>query len=113
MDSSSTTLQNWQRAASELGFEFIAPFELTFSEEQFEYFGFVPKFGGKSGLVIVLGYDSRLVKTAQINGYAYSCLCESRDKYVAQDFIDVLNDWGWCRGGEDPPKWYSGQPWSQ
>lgn len=112
MGTASTTLANWQRAAADLGFELVAPFMLQTPSEELACFGLVPQFGGKNGLVIVLDHDPCLAQVAQSSGYGYSCLYESTEPYEMQNFVDVLNDWGWCRQGEAPPKWYTGQRWS-
>lgn len=112
METTSTTLENWRLASADLGFEFIAPFALHTSSEELKCFGLVPQFGGANGIVIVLDHEPLLAQIAKTSGYGYSCLFESGEPYDAQNFIDVLNDWGWCRQGETPPKWYTGQPWT-
>jgi len=33
-------------------------------------------------------------------------------KYQRQDFIAMLNDWGWFGFEDKRPEWYSGECWS-
>jgi hypothetical protein len=113
MNNSSTTLRNWEQASRELEFEFVSPFELRLPNGFISCFGAVTQFGGKRGLIIMLNYDEGLAIAAQEIGYGYSCLSDSDEPYDVDSFIEVLNDWGWTCETKAPPKWYSGQSWSE
>ena len=108
----STTLVNWQRAAVELDFCFVSPFEFGPPDARYSCFAHVPEFGSANGMIVMLEYDQAMVRAAQTNGFGYSCLTDSSEPYNAQDFIDVLNDWGWTCNNKTAPSWYTGAPWS-
>ena len=47
----------WQRAAPDLGIEFVCPFRLADGSNTFSYVGLVPNFGSKRGTAIITGED--------------------------------------------------------
>ncbi len=93
----STTLDNWRRAAEELNFLFVSPFALE-GDTPRSCFAHVPDFGAGNGMIVVLEHDPELATSAKENGFGYSCLFESSEAYAVVDFIDVLNDWTWSNG---------------
>ncbi len=109
------TLENvqnaWRTAAHELGFDFIAPYELEADGRTYLYHGFVPDFGGDHGALFIaretfdgsIGDAPRVASEAgffcsQINASEYG-------RYQRDVFIEVLSDWGWIRKNKTPPDW--------
>ena len=97
-------LGNWQRAASELGFEVVAPFRLDTAAGTFEYSFLVRGFGNSEGTVVVLGNSSKEQRHAAAeSGFACSSWSDGDEPYDASSIIDVLRDWGWIGEGSPPP----------
>jgi len=101
----------WRTAAHDLGFDFIAPYELEAYGRTFRYHGFVPDLGGVHGTLFFaretfhesIGDELRVASDAgffcsQINASIYG-------QYERDVFIEVLNDWGWMRKDKTPPDW--------
>jgi hypothetical protein len=107
----------WQTAANDLLFSFISPFVLEDDCQKIKYAGLIENFGSTKGMLIFLNenWDTQpFAKVAEKNGYGYSCLSEPHpdEKYERDDFIEILNDWGWSPKDKKPPIWYSGEPWT-
>jgi hypothetical protein len=100
----------WHQASRELGIEFVSPFFLESAEgRSFQYLGLLPQFGSPKGMLLLEDVDWERTRTAQVNGYGYSCLMlHSYGKYDRDLFIDTLNDWGWSESQGPPPTWYNG-----
>jgi hypothetical protein len=101
----------WRTAAHELGFDFIAPYELEADGRTYLYHGFVRDFGGDHGTLFIahetfnesFGDAPRVASEAgffcsQINASVYG-------RYQRDVFIEVLSDWGWTRKDKTPPDW--------
>ena len=112
MNSDPTSILKWQRAATELGIEFVAPFTLSNGGEAIEFPALVPEFGSAKGMLIMFEYSADAAQAAQAAGYGFSCLSKLEANYDVRDFADVLNDWGWARRDESAPAWYTGAPWT-
>jgi hypothetical protein len=103
----------WRQASEDLGFDFIAPFELADSGRTYVFFGLLPQFGGEKGMLVVVGFDyEEHIRAAQRNGYGWSCLGDGSEPYDREVFMDVLNDWGWSDPSKKLPYWYTGKPWT-
>ena len=103
----------WQQASRDLGFEFVAPFALSGGNRTLHYLGLVTQFGSPKGMLVIVGrYQDDHIRVAQQHGYGYSCFSEDSDPYEPQNFIDVLNDWGWSGSPESAPSWYTEQSWT-
>ena len=103
----------WKTAALDLGFVFTSLFILKHDGKAFTFFGHLPQFGAKAGMLVLTEYDSAQCEVASTCGFGYSCISESDEPYERQDFIDLLNDWGWSVSDQAAPVWYSGAPCSQ
>jgi hypothetical protein len=106
-----TIAENWQQAAADLGFKFVAPFFLQSSNGHFQYFGHLPEFGSPKGLVIIVGHEEALCQAAREEGLIYSCLIDGVGSYDRETFIATLNDWGWHGPAGAEPNWYTGAQW--
>jgi hypothetical protein len=105
----------WQEASKDLGFSFIASFELEDNGQKIQYTGLIEDFGSDRGMLIFLSenWDTEpFAMVADKNGFGYSCLSAPlpEEKYNQKSFIDILNDWGWSPKDQKPPIWYSGEP---
>jgi hypothetical protein len=103
----------WREAATELGFQFTAPFIATASDGvKFEALGLVHQFGGRIGMLISVGGEpSADAMYPPGDGYAESCL--GRTGYTRYDrafWIEMLNDWGFWGERSSAPSWYSPGP---
>jgi hypothetical protein len=104
-------IESWKQASAELGFTFLSPYRL----ENVEFMGLIPDFGSPKGMLIFYNEDLETdpwAKIAEKYGFGYSCLGCSYEKYNKELFIDTLNDWRWSPKSEQPPHWYTGEPWS-
>jgi hypothetical protein len=101
----------WRIAAKELGFEFVAPFEIEDGCERVQFHGYVRDFGGSKGAVFLVCESfreevGRPLSLATKKGYFHSQI--SADVYRAFDrevFLEVLRDWGWFGAKADRPSW--------
>src|SRR5438045_1707057 len=101
----------WQVAAKELGFEFVAPFEVPNAGGAMRLHGHVRDFGGPKGAVFLICETFRenvgpALAVAKQNGYFHSLI--SADVYRAFDreaFIELLRDWGWFGADANRPAW--------
>lgn len=101
-------LATWRRAAADLGFVFTFQFTLDHDGRAFLFFGHVPQFGAKNGMLVLTEYDAAACEAAAMCGFGYSCISESADPYDRQDFIELLQDWGWSASEDEAPAWYAG-----
>lgn len=108
MHTSLAHLAAWRNASADLGFVFTSPFTLDHDGRAFFFFGHLPQFGAKEGMLVLTEYNPMACETATTCGFGYSCISESDDPYDRQDFIELLKDWGWSASEETPPAWYSG-----
>ena len=101
----------WRTAAKELGFEFVAPFEIRDGDEAVRFHGYVRNFGGPKGAVFIVceTFQEKVgpaLLVAKKNGYFHSMI--SAEVYRAFDrevFIEVLRDWGWFGAEANCPTW--------
>jgi hypothetical protein len=106
----SRLVQFWSKAADELGFQIVAPFEVTLGRgAKLQVPLLVLHFGAKHGMLVVPSYETvkdvanELVEA----GYGFSVLSEpeSHDDYVREEYIEVLRDWGWSGEPSGMPLW--------
>lgn len=108
--------ESWRVAAKELGFDFIAPFDVEEDGSKTRYHGLVRHFGGENGTLIFasercdedLGPFSQLAKK---KGFFFSCIGMVYRSYDRKEFIATLDDWGWIPKDRSPPTWYTGTLW--
>ena len=99
-------MENWKRASSDLGFQFVAPFEIDAGDLRIKYFGHLPQFGPARGMLLIVGsYTSAHLQAALDRGFGYSCLSEETSPYYRESFVEMLSDWGWCGQKEKAPSW--------
>ena len=106
MHTSVAQLAAWKMASADLGFNFTSPFTLHHDGKTFLFFGHLPQIGAKAGMLVLTEYDSEQCEAASSRGFGYSCISDSNEPYDRQDFIELLNDWGWS-SDEPPPLWIS------
>ena len=95
----------WEEAASELGIRLESPFRTEDSlGNEVILEGFLPDFGGPSGMVIVS--FSRRIKLGSLP-LPISILPQASRKYSRKHFVSELRDWGWY-GGTQKPDWMDG-----
>jgi hypothetical protein len=99
-------VQSWEQAAADLGFRFLAPFTLESDGQRFEYFGHLPEFGSKRGMLVIVGsYTPAQIGAATKHGFGYSCLSADSSPYYRDQFIEMLTDWGWTSTERSAPEW--------
>ncbi len=106
----SRLVQIWTIAAKDLKIEIIAPYLLTLpSGIQISALLLVPNFGATNGMLIVGGYDDVecCLDELMIEGYGFSILEEpgNKEQYSRQEYIELLNDWGWSGDEKLKPDW--------
>jgi len=105
----------WREAATDLDFEFTAPFVgQTSSGKHIEALGLVHQFGRRIGTLISVGGEpSAELEHPCDDDYTWSCL--GRTGYARYDrkaWIDMLNDWQFTGPKSVQPDWYSGESWT-
>lgn len=111
MNSIENVQNAWRRAALELKFDFIAPYELDSDGRTFLYHGLIPDFGGDHGALFIALENlhespGEAPRAAIEAGFFYSQINASvYGRYDRSVFIDVLRDWGWMRKDKCPPDW--------
>ncbi len=108
----------WRIAASELGFDVIAPFSLgdEASEPAETCAALVLAFGSPSGTVVVGRGEvsSRMLEIAAARGIFVSVLDElTYSEYERTLIVDTLNDWGWYGPLQEAPDWFTGRAWTE
>ena len=58
MQTSLAQLARWKTAALDLGFVFTSPFILEHDGKAFTFFGHLPQFAAKAGMLVLTEYDS-------------------------------------------------------
>lgn len=106
----SKLVQFWSQAGKDLGFEVVSPFQLVLSSGHPLNIPILVKgFGAKNGMLVTTTFRSIEDYTDQIAemGYGFSTMSEyaAGQAYNAEDFIDVLKDWGWSGSSETEPGW--------
>lgn len=101
-----TVSENFQRAASEFGFDFMESPQL---EEGISAFGYIPNYGIPNGTIICLTeppnfhINKDVLKWCEVNGYYCSFLNATllTGPYDRAYFRAMLRDWGWheCASG--------------
>jgi hypothetical protein len=104
---SSILIRAWQIAAQDLGIEIVIPFVLTLKNgEQVPADLLIKDFGP-----ILVATDAaeetfrRLGDQLAAEGYGYSAFFGEELTYDREDFIEILNDWGWTGPEERRPAW--------
>jgi hypothetical protein len=108
--------ESWRCAGKDLGFDFIAPFELEADGRKACFHGLIRDFGGKNGTLIFASerFDEDLCTLSELakkNDYFFSCIGMGYKSYDRKEFIATLDDWGWIPKDRRPPAWYAGTPW--
>ena len=100
----------WHQAAADLGIRFTSPFTVTLPDGRLvESLGFIHHFGRRVGTSIsVLGEpSSKMARLKADDDYFQSMLGSGYARYVREDFIETLNDWGYFGPVASRPAWYS------
>jgi hypothetical protein len=101
----------WRVAAKELGFEFVAPFDVQVGSAQAQFHGYVPNFGSVNGAVFLVCETFRedhgsLISVAKKSGYFHSEISAKVYRAFDRDvFLEVLRDWGWFGSETSRPSW--------
>ena len=101
----------WRLAASELGFQFTAPFEIKEAGCIVLFHGYVRDFGSPAGTVFFVCETfqerfSEAVNLARRTGYFYSQInAEVYRRFDRETFLEVLRDWGWFGANATRPNW--------
>jgi hypothetical protein len=99
-------VRTWEQAAADLGFRFLAPYTLESEGKRIEYFGHLPDFGSKRGMLVIVGsYTADQLEAAEKQGFGYSCLSADNSPYDRDQFIEMLKDWGWSSTERSAPEW--------
>jgi hypothetical protein len=106
----SRLIHMWEIAANDLELEIIAPFMLFLSSNtQIKAEFLLKNFGAAKGMIVIKQYDQVAPYVDEIvkDGYGFSVLDEpgENEKYIRDDFLEILNDWGWSGEKSKKPKW--------
>lgn len=102
-------VEAWRMAANELRLNIEVPFFLSVENRLFEFPLHIKDFGGKKGmLVLPENYTEEYFNIAREQGYFYSALSVSYNKYNRELFIETLEDWGYFGDTDNKPNWYNG-----
>lgn len=104
----------WLRAASDLGTQVTAPFELRLPGGNIEmYEAHIHQYGRALGTVVhPIDGPYAHTKSRVEAGYFASNLSPKYRRYDRGLFIATLDDWQWLGDPEMRPAWYTGKPWS-
>jgi len=108
-------IKAWLDAAKDLKIEVIAPYALNAkSGHRFNFIALVKDFGSSNGtLVTTNDHEEGSPDAAEEQGAYWSALYpESYLSYNREEFIAMLNDWGWFGKEKEKPSWYTGKTWS-
>lgn len=97
----------WESAARDLGIEIVAPCVVTLaSGARLEAVLLVPDFGASRGMLISTTEEAFRPLGDEIvaERYGYSVFLMELS-YQRDDFIDILNDWGWTGPEARRPAW--------
>lgn len=102
--------EQWRAVAQELSIAFVGPFFLWMGDgAQLEFACLLPQFGSRRGTLIDLSASDGRGKrrAASQAGYCLSTMQpETRSAVKAEDYVDLLVDWGWAVDGGSAPSWY-------
>ena len=105
----------WLAGAQALGFEVVAPYELSWNGALYLYPVHLLHFGGSTGALLValtsLG-DDRVLIAKEAGFFCSKVDVEGYGYYDAETFKDMLNDLGWFGPPKEAPNWYTGEPWA-
>jgi hypothetical protein len=98
----------WEKAAKELRFEIEVPFSLLLdSDHEVKALFLVKQFGAPNGMLILSKNEDKQPYSDEIisAGYGYSVLSEplKNEEFDSDDFIELLEDWGWSGSEESRP----------
>lgn len=96
----------FQKAAEELGFEYISPFALRGPADGKEVMvsGFLPFVGNEKGAIIVAKEDPDVAfDLADELGHFSSGLGGEYETYDRALFLETLRDWGWHGPAKERP----------
>ncbi len=103
-------LEEWRRAAAELGLRIEAPFVVQLRTGRLEARLLLRHFGARNGMLIVTDFSviEPFADEVVAVGYGYSTLSEPRsaDGYDKETFVEMLWDWGWFGPDDERPAWY-------
>ena len=105
-----TQWNDWDIAGQELGLELITPFEICISGGHKIHAEFLVKsFGARNGMLIITSYDVVQPYVKELNDLGYGfCVLERLEEgqtYDREEFVDMLNDWGWMGDPTRKPSW--------
>jgi len=100
----------WRKAADDLDLEIVAPYELVLSSGRKVRAALaIMHFGAEKGMLILtnLAYSQALVEELMEAGFGFSVMSEPGPDvgYVRENYVEVLNDWGWSGSESDRPAW--------
>ncbi len=111
MNAKEFTILQWREAAKDLGFEFIAPYQLMDGPQPLLYVGLVAGFGSDRGTLIIDDAEkdrlNKLMLAASDQGFGYSCMTMGFAPYDRDIMMEVLREWEWCGAAKHAPKWIS------
>jgi hypothetical protein len=103
-------VEDWRRAASDLGIRITAPVELTdASGHPFVCEALVHDFGSPQGALVVSRKTERRVREnlRDLGKDLFVCGTARRHvTYSQKDFVGALLDWGWFGTQGSEPLWY-------
>ena len=102
--------EQWRVVAISLEIEFVEPFFLHLANnQQYEFVGHFPQFGGERGMLIDAMYVPEAFSAAIVLGFSCSSML-AEAHYLPVDpsnYVDCLVDCGWSAKDRPSPKWYS------
>ena len=103
-------IEIWKLAAQDLGFDIQTPFSIQLpSGTRINAPLLVRNFGAVNGMLIVTQsqdvWGSRSELTDQGYGFSVLSVPETNTVYIRNEYIEVLNDWGWSGPPKEKPSW--------
>jgi hypothetical protein len=106
----SALASEWAKAAELLHIEIVAPFSVTLPSGSIIGAKVLVKgFGPPNGMLLVTDYASVRdeLEALEAAGFGFSVLEEPAESspFVLDEFIELLQDWGWAGNNRDKPQW--------
>jgi hypothetical protein len=114
MKSEMTQRSDFLRLVRELGVRVEAPYVLLHDGKSVRVDAYLPDFGGKNGMVILMDCFIDLNAFSSIADAAglYFSALNGRAFTSERQVKETLDDWGYFGPENSRPEWYTGKPWS-
>jgi hypothetical protein len=102
-------IQAWSEAASELQISVTTPYDLDFEGSQIACVAWLKDFGGRRGMLVLMGGDDRVrlgkQRLDRIHAAGYGISFLPKSAYRRERFVNMLADWTWTGDPSAAPPW--------